>query len=178
MAVYEHLLKTEDPKRLVVVGDSAGGNLTAMLCVRARDAGMPLPAAAALISPWVDLSERSVEDDPDDWLTGVWGDSFRDAYLGAHLHDDPGASPLYAKLHGLPPMLIQAGTAELLYGQIEKFVSRLQEAGVDVVFEPAPGMVHVWHFLANVYKPARDAIDSVGRFIRSRANARSRLDLG
>jgi monoterpene epsilon-lactone hydrolase len=178
MLTYEHLLRTEDPSRVVVLGDSAGGNLTASLLLRARDRGLPLPAGGVLVCPWVDVAESNDDPDPDDWVTGAWGDMFREAYLGGRPADDPHVSPHYAELRGVPPLLVQVGGAEILVDQVTRFVERARLASVDVAFEVTPGMTHDWHMFAGLYPPALEAIDSIARFVRKRTRARASLDLG
>ncbi len=118
VAAYEDLVnKGRDPACMAIAGDSAGGGLVVSALVAIRDRGLPLPAAAVCLSPWVDLtlSSRSVQSSPGDpecepAFLGVMA-----AYYLAGLQADaPGASPLYADLAGLPPFLIQAGEVEAL----------------------------------------------------------------
>ncbi len=167
LAVYASLARTTDPARLVIAGDSAGGGLAVATMLRARERGLALPRAAFLVCPWVDLVEENHEADPDDWLTGAWGSAFGDAYRGAHPKEHPELSPARADLQGLPPTLVQAGTAELLHPQIVAFAAALGTAGVRVELEDARDMVHDWHLLATVYPPARAAFESIGRFVRA-----------
>lgn len=166
-AVYEALTRVEDPARIVIAGDSAGGGLSVATMLRARERGLPLPRAAVLVCPWIDLTDENHDEDPDDWLTGAWGAAFGDAYRGALASDHPSLSPARAELAGLPPTLIQTGTAELLHPQIVTFARALAAAGVRVELEEARDMVHDWHLLATVYPPARAAFESIGRFIRA-----------
>ncbi len=173
MASYRWLLEREDPARIVVGGDSAGGGLTVSLLVRARDEGLPLPAGGVLVCPWVDLSARG-EPCETDWVDEEWGRGFGAGYLGDHDERHPLASPTFADLRGLPPLLVQAGDAEILFPQIQRFVARAREAGVEVEFDVARGMIHDWHMLAGLHAPSRHAIEDVARFVRKAALASPR----
>ena len=170
VAAYRWLLKAGiPPARIAVAGDSAGGGLTVATMVKLRDEGEPLPAAAVCLSPWVDMegigesmSSRAevdpiVERDP---LLEM-----ASAYLGGTDPRTPLAAPLYADLKGLPPMLIQVGTSEVLLDDSTRLAERAKEAGVDVTLEPWDDMVHVWHFFASMVPEGRDAVDRIASFI-------------
>lgn len=167
IAVYREVLRMHGASRVVVAGDSAGGGLSLATMIRARDEGMPLPRAAVLVCPWVDLGDENHEEDPDDWITGAWGTAFGDAYRGATAKDHPYVSPARASLSGLPPTLVQVGTAELLHPQVVALAGALAASGVDVELDVARDMVHDWHFFAGLYPAARVAFESIGRFVRA-----------
>ncbi len=157
------------PERIAVAGDSAGGGLTAALLLALRDAGAPLPAAAVLFSPWLDLALKGVTIQANaecDFLNLQILRRTAGMYLGSTDPRTPHASPLYADLAGLPPLLVQAGTAEMLFDDARRFAQRAATAGVAVEFEPWENMIHVWQFLAPIEASARLAIRSAGRFIR------------
>ena len=170
---YRWLLRTGvDPANVVIAGDSAGGGLTAATLVALRDAGDPLPAAGVCLSPWVDLEgigesmTTKAEADP-----MVQRDELLDmakAYLGDADPRTPLAAPLYADLCGLPPLLIQVGTAETLLDDATRLAARARAAGVDVTLEPWEDMIHVWHFMASMLPEGQEAIDRIGEFIRER----------
>ncbi|MBM3222655.1 MAG: alpha/beta hydrolase [Candidatus Tectomicrobia bacterium] len=163
------------PTSTVIAGDSAGGGLTVAALVALRAAGAPLPAAGVCISPWVDLegigdsmsSKASV--DPIVQLPGLqW---FAGLYLnGAHPRT-PLAAPLYADLHGLPPLLIHVGTAETLLDDATRLAARAQAAGVEVTLDAWEGMIHVWHLFAAMLPEGQQAIERVGAYIRQHAAA-------
>jgi acetyl esterase/lipase len=156
------------PEEIVVAGDSAGGGLTIALLISLREAGLPLPAAAVCLSPWFDLalSGRSMETNyHSDYLNSAILRASAAMYLDGHSVRDPLASPLYADLYGLPPLLIQAGTAEMLLDDSRRFAARARAAGVNVTLEQWPGMVHVWHFTYLVEPRARQAVDAIGQFV-------------
>lgn len=171
VSVYRALLASGvDPKRLVVAGDSAGGGLTLALLQKLRTSGDPLPAGAALLCPWVDLTAKGgslTENAAFDWSNEEIGHRWIEAYLDGHDRRDPLASPVFADLAGMPPMLVQAGGAELLHDQAVTLVARAKEAGVDVRFVVEPDMVHDWHSFAGLFSHCARAIDDVGAFVRS-----------
>jgi len=160
------------PEDIVVGGDSAGGGLTVATLVAARDAALPVPAAGVCISPWVDLEgsgESMIANDGRDPLVKkdlIAG--MAQAYLGDRDRRTPLAAPLYADLHGLPPLLIQVGTSETLLDDARRLAGRAKAAGVDVTIEEWPDMVHVWHMFGSFLPEARQASDRIGEFIRER----------
>jgi monoterpene epsilon-lactone hydrolase len=156
------------PGRIVVAGDSAGGGLTVALMLALRDANMPLPAGGVCLSPWFDLAltAPSLETNcQSDYLNDAILHAAAAMYLGDRDLRNPLASPLYADLRGLPPLLIQVGGAEMLLDDGRRFAARARAAGVDVTLEEYPGMVHVWHFTYLVEPRARQAVRAVGEFI-------------
>ena len=171
VAVYRALLASgTDPKRLVVAGDSAGGGLTMALLQKLREHGDPLPAGAALLCPWVDLTAKggSLTDNAAfDWSNEEVGHRWIEAYLNGHDRRDPLVSPVFADLAGMPPLLVQVGDAELLHDQAVMLATRAKEAGVDVRFVVEPDMVHDWHSFAGLFSHCARAIDDVGAFVRS-----------
>ena len=172
LAAYKYLLGSIDPSRLVVMGDSAGGGLTLSLMYRLKDLGLPLPAGIGLVCPWLDLSDAGENLPPTDWVSGEWGHGFMKAYLSGHDPADPHASPFLGDLSGLPPMLVQARSRELLFRQIALFVEKAEESGADITFEVGEGMVHDWHLLAGAYPEAQRAIESLARFVRQKTRRR------
>jgi acetyl esterase/lipase len=135
-----------DPDRIVVAGDSAGGNLAAALLVRLRDAGLPLPGAAVLFSAWLDLAVTgsTVESNAGtDYLPIIDADPARH-YLEDVDPTTPWASPLYADLTGLPPMLVVAGGRELILDDSTRFTDRARDAGVEVTLYIEEDMFHAW----------------------------------
>jgi monoterpene epsilon-lactone hydrolase len=159
-----------DPNRLVIAGESAGGGLTVATLVALRDAGEPLPAAGICLSPWVDmecLGESMVtKAEIDPFVTRDVTLALAKAYLGDSDPCMPLAAPLYADLTGLPPLLIQVGTAEVLFDDAKRLADRARAAGVDVTLEPWDDMVHMWHFFAAMLPEGQQAIDKIGEFIR------------
>jgi monoterpene epsilon-lactone hydrolase len=176
LAVYRGLLEGGvPPLDIVVGGDSAGGNLALALLVTLRDRGEPLPSAAVLISPCVDLVDRKgsmVQHERFDWASLWMFDRWQREYLAGKDPADPLASPARADLRGLPPLLIQIGTAEMLYDQVERLARRAREAGVEVTFEEYPDRVHLWHALTPLFPEFQETFDRIGKFVLERRNAR------
>ncbi len=161
-----------DPERIVVAGDSAGGNLALALLLRIRDAGIPLPAGAALLSPATDLAgtgESYVTNRAcDPYFAHVETAPFVEMYLGDHDRDDPYASPLGADLRGLPPLLIQVGDHEILEDDSVRLAERARAAGVDARLSVWPGMMHVFQAYVPFLPEAREANEAIADFIRER----------
>ena len=155
--------------RVVVSGDSAGGALALAALLGLRDAGEPLPRAALLLCPWVDVSARggslqinaawdwALPEDFIDWAAG---------YADPSLWQDARVSPSYANLTGLPPLFIQVGGAEMLVDQVREFALKAEAAGVEVRLTVEPDMIHDWHLLAGISTIAARSIAEAGAFIR------------
>ena len=171
LAAYRHLLATGiAPKDIVLAGDSAGGTLVLGTLIALRDAGEPMPAAGIAISPWVDLSYSGASFQTNARYDFVGERHCRLAaasYLGAVNPRSPTVSPLFADLTGLPPLLVQAGGAEVLVDQIRAFAARATEAGADIRLSVYDDMVHVWHLMRDATPAGQRAIDEIGAFIRS-----------
>jgi acetyl esterase/lipase len=168
--VYWWLLVQGVPApRIVVMGDSAGGGLAIALLLALRDAGLPLPAGAAGLSPWLDLavSGKTIQSNAGtDYINAnVLRASARMYLDGRAANETPLASPLYADLHGLPPLLIQAGSAEMLLDDARRFAARAEAAGTPVELELWDNMIHVWHFLYPLSPGARGAVDHLAGFV-------------
>jgi acetyl esterase/lipase len=156
---------------IAVGGDSAGGGLTVGLLNRLRDAGEELPGAAWLVSPWTDLTMSgatlATKDAVDPLIHKGYLGELTDAYLPAGMdRKDPRVSVLYADLHGLPPTLIQVGSAETLLDDSTRFAAAAGAADVPVTLEIWPHMIHAFHLWNARLEPARRALASAGAFIR------------
>jgi monoterpene epsilon-lactone hydrolase len=172
VAGYRWLLaRPEPPASIVLVGDSAGGGLALATLLALREANDPLPAAAVLLSPWVDLAaddDSMTENAQLDYLGGSPGflRHVADLYLGEQDPRDPLASPVYGDLRGLPPMLIQVGGVEMLHDQAERLAARARGAGVPTELDVWPEMVHVWHAFGRLFPQAHEAIARIAAFIQ------------
>ncbi len=126
------------PSRIAVAGDSAGGGLTVAALVAFRDAGLPMPAAGIPISPWVDLEaigeSMKTRSSQDPIVKPEMIREIARVYLAGQNPRSPLAAPLYADLHGLPPLLIHVGDAEALLDDSKRLAERAKAAGVDVEF--------------------------------------------
>lgn len=158
------------PDRVIVAGDSAGGGLTAATLVALRDRGIAMPAAGVMISPWVDLTLTGETldrlEDVDPMVTRKLLELCCSAYLGEQDPKTPLASPLFADLAGLPPLLVHVGTAEVLLDDARRFADAAGDAGVAVLLEEWDDMIHVWHTFAGMLPEASQAIDRIGAFVK------------
>lgn len=167
---YRWLLdKGHAPERIAIAGDSAGGGLTMATLLAARAEGLPMPAAAALISPWTDLTcatesyVSKAEADP-----MITPENIRETaatYLAGANARDPLASPNLADLAGLPPLFIQVGTDEVLLDDSRNLAKRAREAGCDVDLEVSDGMIHVWHAFYQMLPEGEEAIERMGAYL-------------
>ncbi|HEY41306.1 MAG TPA: alpha/beta hydrolase [Dehalococcoidia bacterium] len=172
VAGYHWLLSTGvNPALVVVAGESAGGGLTVATLVALRNAGDPLPAAAISVSPWVDMEalgeSMTTKAEADPISSREWILTLAKTYLGDVDPRTPLAAPLYADLGGLPPLLIQVGTSEVLLDDAARLAERARAAGVDVILEPWEDMIHMWHFFP-MLPEGQQAIDRIGEFVREK----------
>jgi monoterpene epsilon-lactone hydrolase len=155
--------------KIAVAGDSAGGGLAAACLIALRDAGDPLPGAAVCISPWLDLSlsfpswQTKAELDP--MLAREQIALCADAYANGADPKTPTLSPVFADLAGLPPLLVQVGSSEVLLDEAVEFAKRAEAAGVDATIEVAPDMIHVWHAFADLLPEGREALAELATFL-------------
>ncbi|WP_040493036.1 alpha/beta hydrolase [Ilumatobacter nonamiensis] len=171
VAAYRDIAGRVDPSRITIAGDSAGGGATLATLCALRDAGDPLPACAYVLSPWTDLtgSGESVQTlaDLDPMIKPQLLGSSAEMYAADTPLDDPGVSPLFADLAGLPPMLIQTGTDEVLLADSTRLAERAAAAGVHVQLDLAEEMWHVYPMFAGVMPEAKEALAYAARFIRA-----------
>jgi epsilon-lactone hydrolase len=166
------------PEQITVTGDSAGGGLTIALLVALRERRVPMPAAAVVLSPWTDLTDSGEswqENAKVDYL--IHGAKLKEAarlYLKDTSPQTPLASPVYANLHGLPPLLIQVGSEEVLLSDSQRLAENARLSGVDVSLEVWDGMQHVWHFAASFVPEARQATEKIGEFVRERTGLKQK----
>jgi epsilon-lactone hydrolase len=157
--------------KIVIGGDSAGGGLTLALMTTVRDAGQPLPACAWLVSPWVDLqmtgASLAEKAAIDPLISKSYLEELASAYLAGADPANPLVSPLNADLAGLPPLLVQVGSAETLLDDAVRIARRAGAADVRVNLEIWPHMIHAWHLWAAQLEAGRRAIASAGAFIRA-----------
>jgi monoterpene epsilon-lactone hydrolase len=159
-------------RHMTIGGDSAGGGLTLSLLNHLRDAKEDLPGCAWLVSPWTDLtmsgSTLASKDGDDPLIHKAYLDELAAAYVPAGMdRKDPRLSPLYADLGGLPPMLIQVGSAETLLDDAVRLAAVAGAAEVPVTLEIWPRMIHAWPLWNAGVEAGRRALRSAGAFIRS-----------
>jgi epsilon-lactone hydrolase len=175
LSVYRALVAQHDPRTLVVAGDSAGGGLSVALLLRVREEGLPAPAAAALFSPFVDLAATGESARRNSARCAMFtGEVFPRAahwYLGDRDPRMPLASPLYADLHGLPPLLIHVGEDETLLDDSRRLAERARAAGVDVSIKEWPRVPHVWQLFHRYVPEGRASLQEASDFLSARAGS-------
>jgi len=165
LAAWRGLLaEGRDPSRTVIGGDSAGGGLTVATAVAARDAGLPLPAGLHLVSPWANLTNvgpaYKAKAETDFIITQAGIDEFATNYLAGADPRSTLASPVFATLAGLPPMLIQVGSEEVLMSDSALLAEMAGLAQVDVTLRIWPDMVHIWPFFGQLSASPRATAES------------------
>ena len=157
------------PSRIVLAGESAGGGLALATLLRLREAGETLPACVWLSSPWVDLAlsggSLATKAAEDPLLQEPYLAELARAYLNGADPRDPLISPLYADLQGLPPMLIQVGSAETLLDDAVRLAGAAGSAGVSVTLQIWPAMIHAWHLFYPQLAEGRAALAEAGSFV-------------
>lgn len=158
------------PSRLAVAGDSAGGGLAIATLVKLRDDGCAQPTAAVAISPWVDIAMtgdtmRTLAD-ADPLVKPAGLAQMADWFIGAGDKRDPYASPLYADLSGLAPLLIHVGEVETLLDDSRRVQQVLSAAGAQSTLVEFPEMVHVFHAFCNMVPEADAAVAQVAEYLR------------
>jgi epsilon-lactone hydrolase len=163
------------PEDVVIAGESAGGGLTISTLVALRDARVPLPAAAACVSPWVDLELRSASMTANARYDYIGREVLRDCarrFVGKHDLRNPLAAPIHADLRGLPPVLVMAGAAEVLADDARTLHERLRVAGVDATLEVEPDMVHAWPLFGRYFPRCDASTKRIAAFARQAVTPR------
>ena len=172
-AAWQGLLESGiDPACAVIGGDSAGGGLTVAALVKARDDGLAMPAGGLCISPWTDMTMEAgsytTKAETDPMVKKPQISRWAGEYLGADTdRRHPWASPLYADLEGLPPLLVQVGSEEVLLDDSVSLAEAARRAGVEVQLSVADEMIHVWHWFDRLLDRAKEGIDEATAFIRA-----------
>jgi len=156
--------------RIVLVGDSAGGNLAAATALRLREAKLPRPGGLLLISSWLDLTQSGASYQlraaADPMLTHHTMCEVARIYVGAFDARHPWASPINGELSGLPPVMIQVGTDEVLLSESLVFAEKAALQGIDVRLHVWPEMVHDWPLFHAMLPQGTRAIAEAGRWIK------------
>lgn len=180
LASYKWLLaQGHDPKSIVFSGDSAGGAMVVSVMVAARNAGLALPAAGVAISPWANLehsgSSMTTREgiDPTVSLAGL--DLMAKTFLNGALKNNPDASPVFADVRGLPPIMVQIGESEVMLSDAMRLARHLAENRVRVTLEVWPGMFHVWHMFAAILPEGMQALKTAAVFLDNALNAEAEL---
>jgi acetyl esterase/lipase len=158
-------------RNIVIAGDSAGGGLAMATLLSLRDAGEPLPAAACLISPWLDLTgggdsmtERAAHDP---WFRPEDMPVIARYYCRDDQVRHPLVSPVFANLEGLPPLFVQVGEDEILLSDSTRIADNVRQAGGQVSLEVWPGMWHVFQAFVHYVPEARKAVANIGSYVRN-----------
>ncbi len=167
--VYPTLLEQYGAARLVISGESAGGNQAIALLQHIRDSGLGMPRCAALFSPWCDLSNQGdshfFNDGRDPTLSNSWVDIAADLHANGQALDYPGISPLYGDMTGMPPCIITTGSCDLLLSQCLRLATKLRVAGIECDLRVMEGMWHVFEFYP--IPEAERSISEVAGFIKA-----------
>lgn len=172
LKVYRWLLAQGYPsKDIIVSGDSAGGGLSLAAVLSLREAGEPLPAAVACMSPWADLTFRGksyvtrqkVEVLLNEDVLREWAE----AYAGGENASHPLISPAYADFHGFPPLLIQVGDDEILLDDAVMLAEKAKSDGVDVTLKIWDGMWHVWQALGELIPESKKSFEEMAWFVNA-----------
>lgn len=170
-SVWRYVLESGvDPTRTVIAGESAGGGLTMSTLLSLRDDAQPLPAGAAVLSPWVDLTLSGVSIDGNarfDYLARPTLETYVSRFARDGDRRHPLVSPVFGDLRGLPPLLVQVGEAEALLDDARTLVARAHDAGVDVELSEYADMIHAFQLFPGL-PAARVAVDELVAFVRAK----------
>ncbi len=170
-AVYQWALKQGyAPGKVALIGDSSGGNLALATVIRAKEAGLALPGALTLMSPWLDVAREgaSHQGTPDDPVVSTeLLERFTIYYLGDEDRKSPTATPFYADFSGLPPTLVHVGTRERLHDDSVTVVERMKTAGVAADLKIFDGMSHNWQLYAPMLDEGMASIEECAAFIKA-----------
>lgn len=172
LAGYRYLLAQGfEPGNVALAGESAGGGLAVATLTSLRDAGDPLPACAWLSSPWVDLESAGASMATKAGVDPLISKAYLAELAGLYLHGaeprTPLASPLHAELRGLPPVLVQVGSAETLLDDAVRLTGALGAADVRVTLQVWPDMIHAWALFYQQLDAGRRALAEAGAFVRA-----------
>lgn len=170
ITAYLWLLKQGmDPSKIIIAGISAGGTLALSTILFLRDNGVKLPAAAVCMSPLVDMlfqGHSIITNGGKDWITQEMLDNLRKIYIKDYSPTNPLASPLYADLHGLPPIMIQVGSHELLLDNIIRFHKKAKDSEIEVTFELWKDMFHCFQMFSSNIPEGQGALETAGTYIK------------
>lgn len=170
--VYEELIKTHPDKKIIILGDSAGGNLTVALALRIREKGIKQASALVLMSPWLDLRDNSEAALRNFERDSVFNKDdlfdYASMYCDNEQKGSPYISPLTADLENLPPTLIQVAKNELLFSDSKNFAQKAVSVGVDLEIQVEENLFHSWQLFPSYLKEAEDSLKKIARFIQER----------
>ena len=174
LAAYRWLLESGIPaKKLVIMGDSAGGHLTIALLLSLRGSNMPLPALGICLCPWTDAENSGAsmtENEANDWIDGSMAVHWANWFCGDADRSNPLISPNRADLRGLPPIYIQAGSAEILYDMNREFANTAQAQGANVTLDVWKNMIHDFQAFGDTVPESKEALARIGEVIAKYVN--------
>jgi len=170
--VYEWLLSSGfQSKNIIIVGSSAGGYYTLMTLLKLRDNGSLLPAGAVCLCPSTDMTisgESIYKNCSKDIILGdlgyIW---WVESHLAGNNPSDPAVSPLHANLEGLPPILLQVSTSEMLFDDSKRFYERAKKVGIDITMQTWDNTLHVFHKFLPKSIEAIEAMEKIKKFIEN-----------
>jgi epsilon-lactone hydrolase len=172
MQAYDYLLATGyEPADIVFAGDSAGGGLCLATLLATKEKCLPLPAAAAVLSPWTDLmlTGKSYQSNKKKCFSPEGcAEHASQMYAGSNDRSDPLISPLYGNLQGLPPLHISAGGNEILLDDSISFAQKARDAGVEVMLRIDRGMCHCYPVFGDLFRESKLALAEICQFLKSR----------
>ena len=174
VSVYKWLLSSGiESKNIIISGDSAGGYYTLLTLLKLRDNGITLPAGAVCLSPSTDMAQTGQSVIRNCYTDVILGDLGYIWWIHSHLAGEnpynPSVSPLYANLKGLPPILIQASTSEMLFDDSRRFFERAKEAGVDITMQTWDNTLHVFQNTPELPE-SNEAMEKIKKFVQSLIN--------
>jgi epsilon-lactone hydrolase len=178
VSAFRWLASQVPAAQIVAVGDSAGGGMNLAVLLSLRDAGDTLPAAAVCISPLTDLAAEGDSyanfPDRDPVISRELAVGMGIVYIGEDRtpKGTPLASPLYAELHGLPPLFVVAGDAEALYSDSTRLVEKIKAAGGEVELLVGHDLLHIYPLFASILPEGQEAIERIGTFVQQHTPAR------
>jgi acetyl esterase/lipase len=170
MAVWKEVVKMHDPRNMAIFGSSTGGGMTLAMILRARQEGLPLPAAIAPGTPWSDLTETGDTYKTNEWVDNVLvsyhGYLRRAAELYANGHDlkDPQLSPIYGDFSGFPPTILTSGTRDLFLSLTVLTHRKLRRAGVEAALEVFEGASHAQYYIDPFTPESKEAFAEIASF--------------
>lgn len=171
MNIYEDLLRYRDANNIIFMGDSAGGGLALSMSMKLRDEEKPLPSKIVLLSPWLDVTMDNPlipeVEDLDQMLAVSGLEEAGKLYSGNESPLNPYISPLFGSLIGLPPVLLQVGTHDLLICDCRILKEKADEAGFNLKYEEWDEMFHVWMLNIPYLPEAREAVSEIEKFIKT-----------
>ena len=170
MAVWKELVKTHDPRSMAIFGSSTGGGMTLAMVLRAKQEGLPLPAAIAPGTPWSDLTERGDTYKTNEWLDNVlvswhgWLGHAAELYASGHDLKDPQLSPIYGDFAGFPPAILTSGTRDLFLSLTVLTHRKLRRAGVEAELQVFEGASHAEYYIDPTTPESKEAFTEIARF--------------